>query len=106
MSALLAKITLANIAAALIGANVAAVASLAAQTIWDHADVWAPAVNTALLVVLAILARRNSTKIDEAHASVHQTAWTAAKAAEAATEAARVAKAIGATIRTDRPIEP
>lgn len=104
MSALLAKITLSKLTALLIGVNVAIEFG---STIFDHLDTWAPTANTLLLIVLAIVAHRNSVKIDDTHTSVHATANTAAAAAVAATEAARVAKSIGSTLRQEQvPARP
>lgn len=100
---MLAKVTLAKVFAAVLGLNMMALVGMVATGVWDHADVWAPVANTMLLIVLAVLAKRNSNKIDLTHESVHDTARTAASAAEAAAEAARVAKAIGSTIRVDVP---
>lgn len=60
---------------------------------------WATPVNTLLLGILAILAQRNSMKIEKVHRDVNQAASAAASAAECAATAARISQEIGAARR-------
>lgn len=67
---------------------------------------WAGAVNTALLIVLASRQHRQGQELTSTHADVNEAASAAAQSAEAAAESCRVAKAIGATMRTEHPPVP
>jgi hypothetical protein len=101
-ASLAGKVTLGKLLTGLIAANVAALlGDIVVSTHGIDWAAWAGPVNTLLLIVLAIVARSNNQKIDSTHDSVHETASSAASAAEAAAEACRVAKAIGATLRTE-----
>jgi hypothetical protein len=97
-------------------ANVATLVPPFAE-VWftHHLESWAPALNTLLLIVLTVVARRNGTRTDQVHESVHSTAQVALTAAQAAAEAERVTKAIGGWLRENgiadsppppRPIPP
>jgi hypothetical protein len=96
-------------------ANAATVVPFGEAVFTHHVDTWAPVLNTVLLIVLALVARRNGARTEQVHDSVHSTAQVALTAAQAAAEAERVAKAIGGWLRENgiadsppppRPIPP
>lgn len=83
----------------------------AVASIGDHLDLWAPAANTLLLIVLAYVSRQEhkasrqerkaiSEKVDSVHESVSHGAAAAASAATAAEASARIVKEIGGAMRS------
>lgn len=83
-------------------------AANAAATFIDSG--WAIPLNTALLIVLALVSARNTRKIDETKDHVLETkantthaASAAAAAAASALTAARIAKEVGGTLRSVEP---
>lgn len=85
---------------AAIGVNIGA----AVASIGDHLDLWAPAANTLLLIILAYTSKRErkviSEKVDSVHESVSHGAAAAASAATAAEASARIVKEIGGAMRS------
>lgn len=78
-------------------------AAVFVASIGDHLDLWAPVANTALLVLLAVVSRRErqviSKKVDTVHESVSHGAAAAASAATAAEASARIVREIGGAMR-------
>lgn len=86
-----------------IASTFATLVYLAAANFSDVVIAVAVPVNTALLVLLALISRHNGRKLDRNQQTTVHAANAAASAAETAADAARITKEIGGMMRTVDP---